>query len=244
MGLAKRAGLIKEPGLILLRNRKERRLLLLFIVGERPTTGVHKRALRSALDQTAWLSRWQSASEQAIDPFLSMIPPVTADSDAPELRLLGPTYSGSADSLAFTLRTWLDSSNLAAKPRITIVSGSATAIEPGRFSAPIDYRMTTIPITATVFAKFVMSAFKAKPDEIALLSEANTAYGRSFGPGTTNPASTVGEVSRVLQNRASHPVSTFSPSYLQFAWRVGGTTRDRPASIAHKSVKHSSLATT
>jgi hypothetical protein len=183
----------REPGLILLRNRKERRLLLLFIVGERPTTGIHKRALRSALDQTAWLSRWRSASEQAIDPFLSVIPPVAADSDAPELRLMGPTYSGSADSLAFTLRTWLDSSNLVAKPRITIVSGSATAIEPGQFSAPIDYRMTTIPITATVFAKFVMSAFKAKPDEIALLSEANTAYGRSFGPGTTNPALAVGE---------------------------------------------------
>ena len=53
--------------------------------------------------------------------------------------------------------------------------------------------MTTIPITATVFAKFVMSAFKAKPDQIALLSEANTAYGRSFGPGTTNPALAVGE---------------------------------------------------
>jgi hypothetical protein len=129
-----------------------------------------------------------------------MIPPVTADSDAPELRLLGPTYSGSADPLAFTLRTWLDSSNLAAKPRITIVSGSATAIEPGRFSVPIDYRMTTIQITATVFAKFVMSAFKAKPDEIALLSEANTAYGRSFGAGTTNPASTVGEVEPGLTN--------------------------------------------
>jgi hypothetical protein len=93
----------------------------------------------------------------------------------------------------------LDSSNLAAKPRITIVSGSATAIEPGRFSVPIDYRMTTIPITATVFAKFVMSAFKAKPDEIALLSEANTAYGRSFGREQRTLRPQLERLSRVLQ---------------------------------------------
>ena len=154
-----------------------------------------------------------------------MIPPVTADSDAPELRLLGPTYSGSADPLAFTLRTWLDSSNLAAKPRITIVSGSATAIEPGRFSVLIDYRMTTIQITATVFAKFVMSAFKAKPDEIALLSEANTAYGRSFGPGTTNPASTVGEV-----ETGSYKHRAFL--YLHFPLHISnlrGAWEERPA---------------
>ena len=165
----------REPGLILLRSRKERRLLMLFIVGERPTTGIHKRALRSALDQTAWLSRWQSASEQTSDPFLSVIPPVAADTHSPELRIMGPTYTGSADSLAFTIRTWLDSSNLATKPRVMIISGSATAIGPGQFPSPIDYHMTTIPITANVFAKFAMSAFKAKPNEIALLSEANTA---------------------------------------------------------------------
>ena len=183
----------RDPGLILLRSRKERRLLILFIVGERPTTGIHKRALRSALDQTAWLSRWQSASEQTSDPFLSVMPPVAADTHSPELRIMGPTYSGSADSLAFTIKTWLDSSNLATKPRVRIISGSATAIGPRQFPSPIDYHMTTIPITANVFAKFAMSAFKAKPNEIALLSEANTAYGRSFGPGITNPRSTTEE---------------------------------------------------
>jgi hypothetical protein len=36
VALAKRAGLIKEPELILFRNRKERRLLLLFIVEPQP----------------------------------------------------------------------------------------------------------------------------------------------------------------------------------------------------------------
>jgi len=51
--------------------------------------------------------------------------------------------------------------------------------DPADFPKPIDCKMTTIPITADVFTKFVESAFKAREDETTLLSEANTAYGPS-----------------------------------------------------------------
>lgn len=41
------------PGLILFRNPHELELLLIFLVGETPTTGIHKQAMFSALDQMA-----------------------------------------------------------------------------------------------------------------------------------------------------------------------------------------------
>lgn len=46
----------REPGVILFRHRREERLLALFVIGGTPTSGLHKAALESALDQIAGLA--------------------------------------------------------------------------------------------------------------------------------------------------------------------------------------------
>jgi hypothetical protein len=46
------------PGLMLFRDPSEQKLLLVFLVGETPTTGVHKHAMFSALEQMAQFYPW------------------------------------------------------------------------------------------------------------------------------------------------------------------------------------------
>ena len=46
------------PGMILFRDPQERKLLLIFLVGETPTTGIHKEAMFSALEQMAQFYPW------------------------------------------------------------------------------------------------------------------------------------------------------------------------------------------
>ena len=48
------------PGLILFRDPHDRKLLLVFLVGETPTTGIHKEALFSALNQAAQFYPWDA----------------------------------------------------------------------------------------------------------------------------------------------------------------------------------------
>ncbi len=106
---------LTEPGLVLFRDpqsAKGPRLLVVFLVGETPTAGVHKEALLSALRQIDRLSGPNNST----------------------IKILGPAFSGSAESMESTLRDWLAERGQqqngiakAHKLEITIVSGSATA---------------------------------------------------------------------------------------------------------------------
>src|SRR5207302_1456465 len=61
----------RQPGIILFRGTDGQgyKLLVVFLVGETPTAGVHKRALKEALDQVAWLSRQpKNHSPSALSP--------------------------------------------------------------------------------------------------------------------------------------------------------------------------------
>ena len=53
------------PGLILFRDPQDRKLLLLFLVGETPTTGIHKQAMFSALEQMAQFYPWDPKHTRA-----------------------------------------------------------------------------------------------------------------------------------------------------------------------------------
>ena len=81
-------------------------LRLLYVVGELPTSGVHKRALAAALEERAALYRdtcaWRILAKH-------------------RLRIVGPTFSGSALSLRLTLLARLRQADT-----VEIVSGSAT----------------------------------------------------------------------------------------------------------------------
>ena len=103
-------------------------LMVVFVVGETPTEGVDAAALRSALDQVARLCGWigaDAASAPAHLVELTRYQPY-------EIKIIGPSYSGSATSIQEVLRSWIYFDRLpqSAPPiSISLLSGSATAIE-------------------------------------------------------------------------------------------------------------------
>src|SRR4030095_13109513 len=105
------------PGVLLFRHSRSDRLLVVYLIGETPTAGVHKVALRNALDEVTELSAVNSWPYQPV---------------ARNARLMGPAFSGSAVSLAFALKSWLDQPE-ATLSKVEVVSGSATPIEPAEF---------------------------------------------------------------------------------------------------------------
>lgn len=73
----------ERPGIILFRNNS--RLLVLFLVGETPTSGIQKKALTQALDYMEACKEWDR-----------------------EVRIIGPSASGSAQSLRIAIEDWHD----------------------------------------------------------------------------------------------------------------------------------------
>lgn len=103
------------PGVLVFRNDRafgldaREQLLVAFLVGETPTWGVQKLALKEALD------------------FVHLARP-----SGREVRIVGPTFSGSASSLRFALGEWKPPAVPAAAstprpPCFTVVSGNTTS---------------------------------------------------------------------------------------------------------------------
>jgi hypothetical protein len=102
---------------------------------------------------------------------------------------MGPTFSGSAASLAHALKNWLQAPKQAS---VKIISGSATAINRSDFlrligaRPSITFQTTVIPdleASSKFLEEYLKKELKATDDNpmtrpIALLSEANTSYGR------------------------------------------------------------------
>jgi hypothetical protein len=170
----------RAPGVVLFRqiNGGGGKLLVLFLVGETPTRGIHKTAFLNALDQIQQLPTWLTVPNAPI-------------------RVLGPTFSGSAASLAISLRNWLDGldDNDREHPKVQIISGSATAIDKATFDSLVghDERVTfysTVPHEHDAWCAFMQylvridaGAARCEDDSnqtptIAILSEANTIYGQ------------------------------------------------------------------
>jgi len=100
------------PGLVIYRHDgsvsdgDSPRFLALALAGEMPTWGVRQEAFEAALDLAWWLN-------------------VRPPRKPPPLKILGPTFSGSARSLSIALRGWLDG-RFSAGIDVILVSGTAT----------------------------------------------------------------------------------------------------------------------
>jgi hypothetical protein len=194
--------LFRSPDPLPTRDGPRARLLLLFLVGETPTTGIHKDALISALKQIDWLCNLSSSpgttEQRDFDWFQSRPPAIPAplESACSPVKILGPTFSGSADSLDFALHSWRASNPLPHSRDFRIVSGSATAIS---FSAdrtascsssfqfsdgkPFrDFGTTVVQDTIALseLLGYLRSHARAKESRVGLLTEGNTAYGSSL----------------------------------------------------------------
>ena len=167
-----------QPGVVIFRRRTLEPLLrksspdahgdrlVVLTVHENPAAGVHDRALANAIRLVA---SW----------------PLRAD-DAGEIRILGPTFSGSSESIARALRM-ARRSLVAQDFRVRVVSGSATdAANQDVIQAALPEDMVTFQATVRPDTELIPALFDHVRDTgwrgpVAVLFEANTQYGRQVG---------------------------------------------------------------
>ena len=169
------------PGLILFRDPTGRKLLLVFLVGETPTTGIHKEAMFSALEQIAQFYPW--------DPHHADLPPMfpeaTRSGSTDTFRILGPSFSGSMVSLRFALEGWLASRSSSSNLRFQIISGTATAVD-ARWLSHVGHDQATFHATVPpddetfpAFVCYLQWYVQSGGSRIAVLREENTGYGQT-----------------------------------------------------------------
>jgi hypothetical protein len=177
-GAAKTRVLTREvrPAVMLLRQTALHAdtLLLLYLVPELPTRGIYKAALRTALEERFALQRHHDL-------------PLRSDLADP-IRIIGPTFSGSAVSLQLVVRGWagsMDSAKQAREP-VEIVTGSATGLSN---LATLNCRQLRMRFRATInpdqaldrlLADEVLPRLGLHPSDVALLRESSTQYGRGL----------------------------------------------------------------
>jgi hypothetical protein len=166
-----------QPGILLFRRKaaSDHTLLMVFVIGETPTWGIRKVAFATALDWIAWLSNlWDQGNYPKRFP-------KSTDAGALNIRIMGPSFSGSAESLRLALGGWLASHPLTAEPHTTILSGTATAIDVTSGESPLgagSFHATTIDLhdRQELTNKYLLD-LGTRLDRIAILSEAGTSFG-------------------------------------------------------------------
>jgi hypothetical protein len=161
----------QQPGRILFRGKDATKpsFLEVFLVGEMPTRGMHTQALSEAL---------RRAKERCL--------PTTG---CTEMRILGPAFSGSVLSLRTALQGSLREELSCARPRVRVVSGSATSVRREDLGlAESDSFEATVYPDERVLTAFIQSpsllpgGLDQDPSSrrIAVLVEGNTGYGRAI----------------------------------------------------------------
>ncbi|MGO8792036.1 MAG: hypothetical protein ACLQVL_32250 [Terriglobia bacterium] len=167
------------PGLILFRNPQDRKLLLIFLIGETPTTGIYKQAMFSALDQMAQFYPWDPKHGNLPQGF----PRTTALGPVDTFPIMGPAFSGSGVSLRFVLDQWSESRSNLSKVRFQIISGTATAIDAGWLAQAAQGHASfqaTVPPDDETLQAIACYIDRLGYSKIAILTEGNTAYGQNF----------------------------------------------------------------
>jgi hypothetical protein len=184
------------PGVIVFRSTassrsSQPRALVLLLVGETPTWGVHKPALMDALDFI------EEASGDPDRRGLHNLLPVD---------VIGPTFSGSAASIRSTVAAWTAAGDGRQSDCFTFLSGSATAdvnrsqldtcggqdFESsadcadtcGAGSAPyLEFHATVLPdsVSTRRFMEYLHAGAGAQCSQIAVLKESGTAYAADRG---------------------------------------------------------------
>jgi len=190
------------PGFLLLSSQRQTGVDLLFIylIGESPTNGIQKPALITALKEISAYCGWRADALQTISQASG---PQSDTCSTKDLRVLGPSFSGSAPSLDLSFSYWLDLLQ-SIKPRLTMISGSATAVHVSekldgkddfagirsRLGPSFSFRSMEIPDVVALqrfwdylSAKQVCIGGQGSV-RVALLSEGNTAYGFHAGKVT------------------------------------------------------------
>jgi len=174
----------QQPGILLFRSagnpNNKGGGLVIFIVGEEATHGVHKEQFRNAL---AWVK--------------ALVPDITERRN--RLAILGPTFSGSLPSLTQLLSDrdtandfGLDSSNLLAIYSGSVSSDAAANAFTKSNSSKVDFR-SFVQSDDKILERFCRY-MKWQPDDyekFAILSEDETAYGQNGTKESTSAKQSV-----------------------------------------------------
>lgn len=155
---------LEEPSVMLYRPRSwnAKPLLLVYVVGESPTAGIHKHAMTAALTERARLL-------------------ASLDQTEKEIRVVGPTFSGSVPSLIVALNAYHNASGT--NGPISVATGSAT--DPG-IKDLLTNNVSNLAFFSTinndaaldrVRDNIVLPLLLRKGDAVAMLTESGTAYG-------------------------------------------------------------------
>ncbi|MET0411461.1 MAG: hypothetical protein ABW217_09190 [Polyangiaceae bacterium] len=180
------------PGIMLFRggDLAQPRLLVLLLVGESPTTGLRRAAMQSALDIYEQLDGWRTAAEHEPHP----------------VRIVGPSFSGSAQSMRLALRSW-QPERADTRLDFRVVSGTATGADVPHWLGgytlgdrrTISFSATTVPeaIVQCAYLRFLHRRMNVSPEPssapsepgralagVATLSEMGTEFGATSGADT------------------------------------------------------------
>ena len=159
---------IAEPGLLIFRKGAQpsdmsfpRRLLLVFVAGETPTAGIDNIAFQKILQYRAIVE--QDLGDKKLPPF----------------DIAGPTFSGSLPSLAFALKGRQTEVGHIYSGTVTYAAYANTF----RHDTDIDFHSATQDsATTTNQLRAVAQRLGIGQDQIAILSEDETAFGASLDP--------------------------------------------------------------
>ena len=148
----------RTPGVLLFR-LPSKELAVVFLIGESPKSGIQKQAFKEAMHIASSLRRpdWE-----------------------PRVGILGPTFSGSVDSLLISLRDWAPDT-YQGPLKFQIATGSATAADLEQRLKGFGFCRTVVPdksLQKEAF-DFLQTKMGWNRGQIALLTESDTAYGKS-----------------------------------------------------------------
>jgi len=226
---------LRRPSVLLFRDRASApgnsHLLVMFLVGETPRSGVEMAALTVALDQAANL-------RQVLNELLSPRGgSVKSSQSIPLIRIMGPTFSGSASSLEFGLRDWIGArrSQSLPIPRVTVISGSATAIDKPHFLSGLDasFCATTVSVPSAQAALLKWLSLSSE-DEVAVLSEGDTVYGSRLlsHHSRATPIHSPGPTEQSLDTNAPKLLQFAFPLHIADLERAAKESEENAASIA------------
>ena len=223
------------PGIILFRKEKpdaaKRELLFLFLVGETPTNGIYKDAIKNALSQ--------------VHEYAKLAPETPH-----EFKVLGPTLSGSATSLSLAVKNWRKDFAKCCHLKFQFI-GTATSLNKTEFEKEIrgensksvevswhgtmlqdeyarqafyDYLLNklgtiTPPPNQDEMSQGWFDSLKSlitptdAAYQVAVLTEGSTAYGRSQ-QATTSPTPTPTSMAPSVPSPKPIPIVSPSPSPL------------------------------
>jgi hypothetical protein len=224
-----------QPGILLFRYAKDtpssasepyKKALIVFIVGEEPTRGIHRMQFENAV---AWIEALQ-----------------THGAKSPPVAILGPTFSGSLPSLNELISADKLASRFNRGTRLAIYTGSASSRDDGRHFASemrtmgADFRSFVQDDDTLLggFCRWVGRRLDGSFDvtNVAILSEDETAYGNMKEIGDSRSTKEIDNCPSVTRLYYPRDISTLRAAYQSQSMFSTATTQQSQDSAQRKSL--------